>query len=271
MKKSEKLFIVVFSFMFLVFNGCQKKHEYKILKTPFEVVDHFGNKREYRLFIPGYEGNKKLPLLVYFHGVRSDCFKKYPGLRNYTGSPVEETGLIEFSKKKQILLLVPEPEYRFWFHNCWCKGWSPFEKEIDGIEKIIDLVVEKYPVDKKKIFLAGLSAGAVLTFHLANRRPFYYNAILSHSQGSMYEDLRYLKPKEKGPRFGVLLAYTKGDYKDLIKICIETEKLYKASGYKVVLLKDLPPKSHRWSETTNGVFWDYLNRLGQYSGNKQKK
>jgi predicted esterase len=147
----------------------------------------------------------------------------------------------------------------------------PFNKEIDGIEKIINLVIEKYSIEKKEIFLAGLSAGAGLTFHLANRRPHYYNAILSHSQGSIHEDLRYLEPSVRGPKFGVLLAYTKGDYTNLIKICIETERIYTAHNYRVILLKDLPPKSHRWSNTTNTMFREYLNRLGQYSNESSKK
>lgn len=201
----------------------------------------------------------------------SKCFQKYAGLKNYTGSPVEETGLIEFCKLNKIALLVPEPRYKYKFLNCMCTGWSPFDKETDGIEKMIDLVIEKYPIEKKKIFLAGLSAGAALTFHLAHRRPHYYSAILSHSQGAKHKDLRYLKQIERGPKFGVLLAYTKGDYTNLIKICIETERIYKAHNYKVVLLKDLPPKSHRWSKTSNDMFWDYLNKLGQYSVESFKK
>jgi len=268
---SKIAFIVYVIIILSVFQSCKKMEVYQILETPFSVIDKLGNSREYRIYLPEKEVNRKIPLIVYFHGVRSECFKKSPGLRNYTGSPVEETGLIEFCKLNTIALLVPEPRYEYKFGNCMCKGWSPFDKEIDGIEKMIDLVIEKYPIEKKKIFLAGLSAGAALTFHLANRRPHYYSAILSHSQGSIHEDLRYLKPSERGPKFGVLLAYTKGDYKNLIEICIETERIYKAHNYKVVLLKDLPPKSHRWSNTNNNMFWDYLNRLGQYSNESSEK
>ncbi|HJO62749.1 MAG TPA: alpha/beta hydrolase-fold protein, partial [Desulfobacterales bacterium] len=253
-------------FSLLVF-GCQKKEAYRIFETPYRVIDQQGNNREYKLYLPAVQKRSDIPLLVYFHGVRSECFKKYPGLKNYTGSPVEETGLIEFSKLNKIALLVPEARYEYKFHNCMCKGWSPLNLEIDGIEKIIDVIIEKYPISKKKIFLAGLSAGAVLSFHLANRRPGLYNSILAHSQGSIYDDLRYLKPRVMGPKFGVLIGYTKGDYKNLIKICLETEKIYKAHNYKVVLLKDLPPKRHRWSEKSNDIFWSYLNNLGQYTGN----
>jgi hypothetical protein len=240
---------------------------YQILETPFSVIDKLGNSREYRIYLPEKEVNRKVPLIVYFHGVRSECFKKYPGLRNYTGSPVEETGLIEFCKFNTITLLVPEPRYEYKFHNCMCKGWSPFNKEIDGIEKIIDVVVDKYPISRKEIYLAGLSAGAVLCHHLANRRPNYFNAILSHSQAYIKEDLTFLEPKVKGPKFGVVICYTKGDYKNLIKICIESEKLYRKHNYKTILIRDLPPNSHRWSKESNQQFWNYLQKCGQYSVN----
>lgn len=257
------LYVIIIS---SVFQSCKKMEVYQILETPFSVIDKHGNEREYTVYLPEKEVNRKVPLIVYFHGVRSECFKKYPGLRNYTGSPIEETGLIEFCKLNKIALLVPEPRYEYKFHNCMCKGWSPFDKEIDGIEKIIDVVVDKYPISRKEIYLAGLSAGAVLCFHLANRRPKLYNSILSHSQGSIYEDLRFLEPKAVGPKYGVLICYTKGDYRNLIEICIESEKIYRRNNYKVILLKDLPPKSHRWSEESNKIFWNHLIRLGQYTG-----
>ena len=260
-----KIFLIVsFASILFLFQSCKKMQDYQILKTPFSVIDKLGNSRDYKVYLPEIEVEGKIPLIVYFHGVRSECFKKYAGLKDYTGSPVEETGLIEFCKDNRIALLVPEPRYEYKFLNCICKGWSPFDKEIDGIEKIIDLVVEKYPIEKKRIYLVGLSAGAALTFHLANRRPQYYNAILSHSQGSVHVNLQYLKPSARGPKFGVLLAYTKGDYTNLIEICIKTERIYKAHNYRVILLKDLPPKSHKWSNANNNMFWEYLNKLGQY-------
>jgi len=267
-----KIVFIVYIFINLAFaQSCKRMEVYQILETPFSIIDKLGNSRAYTIYLPEKEVNRKVPLIVYFHGVMSKCFKKYAGLKNYTGSPIEETGLIEFCKLNRIALLVPKPRYKYKFLNCICTGWSPYGKETDGIEKIIDLVIEKYPIDKKKVFLVGLSAGAALTFHLAHRRPHYYSAILSHSQGAKEADLQYLKHKEVGPKFGVLLAYTKGDYSNLIRICKKTEKIYKAHDYNVVLLKDLPPKSHRWSKKTNDMFWDYLNKLGQYSDESFKK
>jgi len=231
------------------------------LATPFPVTDQWGNQREYRLFWPGQSGAPH-PLLIYFHGVISPDFKNIPSLRNYTGSPIEETGLIEFCTARRIALLVPEAKYEYTFLGRPSKGWVT-EKEIDGVEKIIDTVVEHYPIERGSIYLAGISAGAVFSHYLANRRPRFYSAVLSHSQAYVSPEGVVLRPAEKGPRFGVVFCYNIGDYRNLIVYCEESERLYREDGYRTTLLRDLPPRGHAWSSPNNARFWKLLQSLGQ--------
>jgi hypothetical protein len=233
----------------------------EVLKTPLPVTDQSGNSREYRLFWPGQSGAPH-PLLIYFHGVISPDFKKIPSLKNYTGSPVEETGLIPFCRAHRIALLVPEAQYEYTFLRRPSKGWV-VEKEIDGVEKIIDTVVEHYPIERKSIYLAGISAGAVFSHYLANRRPRFYSAVLSHSQAYVNPEGVVLRPAEKGPRFGVVFCYNIGDYKNLIAFCEESERIYREDGYRTILLRDLPPRGHAWSSPNNARFWKLLRSLGQ--------
>jgi hypothetical protein len=240
--------------------GCRKGRDSRLLETPYAVTDDSGNPREYRLFLPG--GRRHVPLIVYFHGVISPGFKRIPGLKDYTGSPVEETGLIPFCREQGIALLVPTALYEYTFLKCPSKGWLT-EKEIDGVEKIIDTVVEHYPVDRNSIYLAGISAGAVFSHYLANRKPRFYSAVLSHSQAYVSPEGVVLHPAEKGPRFGVVFCYNTGDYKNLIAFCKESERIYREDGYRTILLKDLPPRGHAWSTVNNSRFWKLLRSLGQ--------
>jgi hypothetical protein len=200
--------------------------------------------------------------LVYFHGVISPCFKRIPSLKSYTGSPVEETGLIAFCRSRGIALLVPRAKYEYTFLNCPSVGWLT-SKEIDGVEKIIDTVAARFDIDGRRIYLAGISAGAVFSHFLANRRPRFYSAIVSHSQAYVSEGGEVLKPAEKGPRFGIVFCYNKGDYKQLVQFCIDSERVYRGEGYRTALLPDLPPKGHAWSSRNNERFWKLLLRLGQ--------
>jgi predicted peptidase len=241
---------------------CNKNKEYRILNTPVSVKDKYDIIRNYKLYI--WNKTEKMSLLVYFHGVMSKGFKKIPTLKGYTGSPVEETGLIEFCKTNEIALLVPKAAYTYKFLDCKSYGWSPFNKEINGIERIIDTVVSEYNINRKKIFLAGISAGGVLVHHLANRRPSFYNSILSHSQGYISEDNRQLKPQQNEEKFGVVICYTRGDYKNLIPICENTHRIYKEAGFKTVLLRNLKPLKHSWDASSNRLFWRMLLRTGQY-------
>jgi hypothetical protein len=240
--------------------GCRGAQDSRLLETPYAVTDDSGNQREYRLFLP--EGGRRVPLIVYFHGVISPGFKKIPSLKNYTGSPVEETGLIPFCREHGIALLVPTALYEYTFLKCPSKGWLT-EKEIDGVEKIIATVVEHGPVDPGRISLAGISAGAVFSHYLANRQPGFYNAVLSHSQAFVSPEGVVLHPAQKGPRFGVVFCYNIGDYKNLIAFCEESERIYREDGYRTTLLRDLPPRGHAWSSSNNARFWKLLQSLGQ--------
>ena len=236
------------------------------LRTPFPVTDRQGNSREYRLFLPDV-ADAPLPLLVYFHGVVSPGFKTIAGLKEYTGSPIEETGWIPFCRARRIALLVPEALYEYIFLKQTSKGWLT-EKELDGVEKIIDTVVEKFPIDRNRIFLAGISAGAVFSHFLANHRPLFYTALVSHSQAYVSERNEVLEPAVQGPQFGIVFCYNIGDYKQLIGFCVKSEEIYRQAGYRTVLLPDLPPRGHAWSGTNNARFWKLLQRLGRGEGPK---
>jgi len=260
-ERARFLFLVVLAGIFIPFPGCRRSPSAQILNTPQPIVDRLGSQRTYRLFLPRLE-NKSLPLLVYFHGVRSEGFSKIPTLKKYSGAPIEETGLISFCRANGIILLVPDALYEYQFLGCTARGWV-IDKEMDGIDKMIDSVVSHYPVSRQNIYLAGLSAGAVFCHFLANRRPYLYNGIISHSQAYISDQGAILEPVLKGPQFSVIFAYNKGDYDNLIAFCIESEIKYRQAGYRTALLKDLSPPWHQWSAENNRRFWRLLQRLGR--------
>jgi hypothetical protein len=247
--------------LILALAGCRAPRPGKVLETPFPVVDQAGNAREYRLFLPDVKKGP-LPLLVYFHGAISPCFKRIPSLKRYTGSPVEETDLIPFCRSRGIALLVPRAKYEYIHRNCTSVGWM-IPKEIDGVEKIIDTVAARFDIDGRRIYLAGFCAGAVFSHFLANRRPRFYSAIVSHSQAYVSLELEVLKPAEKGPQFGIVFCYTRRDIKQLVRFCIESEKIYRGEGYRTALLPYLRPRRHAWSFTSDELIWNTLLQVGR--------
>jgi dienelactone hydrolase len=200
--------------------------------------------------------------LVYFHGAISPCFKTIPSFKSYTGSPVEETGLIPFCRSRGIALLVPWAKYEYTHRGCTSVGWM-IAKEIDGVEKIIDTVTARFNIDDRRIYLAGFCAGAVFSHHLANRRPRFCSGIVSHSQAHISWENELLKPAEKGPQFGVVFCYTKGDLRGIDQSCIESEKIYRGEGYRTALLPYLRPRRHAWSFTSDKLIWNTLLQVGR--------
>ena len=255
----------VFSVLLIVsaifFFSCVREKTGK-MSDPWPVSDSLGMKRNYNLYIPAVK-KKDMPLLVYFHGVMSEGFRNKLVLKGYTGSPLRETGLIPFCSVNGILLLEVFPSYSYEFLDVEARGWSPLKDEIEGVERCIDMVISKKKTRKGNVFLAGISAGAVMAHHLANRRPDHYMAVLSHSQAYINETNGLLEPSMNDKKFGVVFCYTKGDYDNLKELCEKSFEIYKEKGYPAVLLRDLPPESHRWSESTNPRFWRLLVKLSQ--------
>ena len=231
-----------------------------VLETPYPITDNLGNSREYRIYVPDRADGRALPMLVYFHGVMSPDFRKIPSLKGYTGSPVEETDLISFCSERRIVLVVPKAFYTYTFLNCPSSGWLT-DKELDGVEKIIDEVAEREGIDGKRIYLAGISAGAVFCHFLANHRPERYAGLISHSQAYVSPGGEVLKPAVPGPGFGIVFCYNAGDYKNLIRFCVDSERIYREAGYRTALLPDLPPVGHAWSSSSNERLWKWLRRL----------
>jgi len=239
-----------------------KDIENGVLTNPHNVIDKYGVKRNYTLYLPA-NIKESVPMIIYFHGVRSEKFRTIAVLKGYSGSPLIETGLIRFCKIKRIALLEILPSYSYKFMNVKAHGWSPFVKEIDGVEKCIDSVLENYRIDKNSVYISGISAGAVLAHHLANRRPKKYSAVLSHSQAYINEGNDLLIPSQNSNKFGVVFCYTKGDYDNLKVLCESSFNIYKKRGYRVIILRNLPPSNHKWSTTSNGRFWRSLLKVSR--------
>lgn len=48
--------------------------------------------------------------------------------------------------------------------------------EVASIKSMIDYVIANYPIDKKKVFITGLSAGGAMSHALLNAYPLLFNA-----------------------------------------------------------------------------------------------
>lgn len=116
---------------------------------------------DYWLYLPkNYYDQQKWPLLVFLHGA---------GERGQDLNRLKIHGpimLVEQGKDLPFIIVAPQ---------CPADQWWPYR--VEHISAVIDEIVEKYPVDTKRIYMTGLSMGGYGTWATATRYPDRFAAI----------------------------------------------------------------------------------------------
>lgn len=130
--------------------------------------------RRYRLFKPtGLRSGERVPILVMLHGCGQDA-KSF--------ATVTRMNLI--AARERFIVLYPEQDRLANVNGCW--NWFDTDSgrafgEAALIMKAIDQVCLFYRVDRARIAVAGLSAGASMAALLAARHPERFKAVVMHS------------------------------------------------------------------------------------------
>ena len=133
-----------------------------------------GGMRRFRLYRPpGMSSDEKLPLLVMLHG----CLQDAQVL-------AAVSGMNRIAARQRFMVLYPEQDRVSNAQRCW--NWfdtrsGRAQTEAGILEAAIDQTCRAHPVDKSRVVLAGLSAGAGMAALLAIRRPERYCAVAMHS------------------------------------------------------------------------------------------
>jgi len=141
--------------------------------TPGIVMSATGARR-FRLYRPpGITFGERLPLMVMLHGCRQDA-----------NSFAASTRMNRIAMRKRFLVLYPEQDRLANAQGCW--NWfdtasGRAQKETALIMRAIDQVCLLYPVDRTRLAIAGLSAGASMAAFLVNRHPGRFKAVVMHS------------------------------------------------------------------------------------------
>jgi poly(hydroxyalkanoate) depolymerase family esterase len=130
--------------------------------------------RRYRLYRPpGVALGERLPLLVMLHGCGQDA-----------GSFAMATRMNRVAARERFLVLYPEQDRMANAQGCW--NWFDTRSgraygEAQLIMTAVEQVCLLYPVDRDRIAIAGLSAGASMAALLVTRHPGRFKAVMMHS------------------------------------------------------------------------------------------
>jgi poly(3-hydroxybutyrate) depolymerase len=209
-------------------------------KITQEKITSRGKARAYALYVPtGAPADAKLPLLVLLHGSTS------------RGERILSIWKDEAEKQKIVLA---GPDSIDQVH--WASPW-------DGplfLHDIVEEVASKHPIDRRRIYLFGHSAGAVFALQMAALESEYFAAAVIHA-GSLYpENFRLFGyATRKIPYF--LIIGTKDQFFPLSEVRATRDAL-KVRGFPVEYL-EIPGYDHGYKARAGEInprAWDFLQR-----------
>ena len=130
--------------------------------------------REYKIYVPAAFGGQPLPLVIMLHGCKQDPDDFAAGTRMNTLA--EEQGLI---------IAYPQQSGRANSSKCWNWFQAKHQQRDRGepslIAGITGEVAAAYGTDRRRVYIAGLSAGGAMAAVMANAYPDVYAAVGIHS------------------------------------------------------------------------------------------
>ena len=157
-----------------------------------------GDTLRYRVLFPeNYDENRTYPLVLFLHGAGergSDNEKQLKhGGSLFTGE--------EIRKDFPSIVIFPQcPEESYWVEmerlddqNFLFPEKSKISKPLFLVKKLMDSYVKKESVDKKRIYVMGLSMGGMGTFDIICRYPKYFAAAIPICGGVNTDRLKKVK------------------------------------------------------------------------------
>jgi poly(hydroxyalkanoate) depolymerase family esterase len=122
---------------------------------------------------PGVKASEQLPLMVMLHGCGQNA-----------ASFASSTRMNRLAMRERFLVLYPEQDRLSNPQGCW--NWFDTQSgrghaEAELIMTAVDQVSLLYPVDRQRVALAGLSAGASMAALLVTQHPDRFKALMMHS------------------------------------------------------------------------------------------
>lgn len=137
----------------------------------------------YRFFRPHLEDEKEYPLVIYIHGVGERGDDNEVSLVGHIGGTIFAT--TKHQKKNPCFILVPQIPT--------ITGIQMLIKYMECLRNQVVKTINDYPIDRKRIYITGISMGAIATYYLISHYPNLFAAAMPICGAAPLEGLRAIQ------------------------------------------------------------------------------
>ncbi len=203
-----------------------------------ELITSGGRERAYYLYVPS-TAKGPAPLIVMLHG------------SNRTGVSLVEKWK-DYAKKEGIIVAGPDSSN--------LSGWGSPQDGPDYLRDLVEELKSKYPINPRRVYLFGHSAGASFALHMSLMESQYFAATAIHAGALSSQDMGLIElAKRKIP-----ISIQVGDSDDFfpLKIVRATRDALKDAGFPVELI-EIENHDHWYYDKAakfNQTAWEFLKK-----------
>ena len=216
-----------------------------------ELISSQGKTRAYYLYVPStLKPGSQAPLIITLHG------------SNRTGVTLVEKWK-DLAKKEGIILAGPDATD--------LRGWGSPQDGPDFLHDLVEELKGKFPVDPKRVYLFGHSAGAIFALEMSLMESQYFAATAIHA-GALQKDGLELIPMAKR-KIPISIQVGDSDQYFPLKAVRETKEALKGAGFTVELT-EIPNHDHWYYDQAskfNQTAWEFLKKVALDSEPKYQK
>ena len=203
-----------------------------------ELITSKGKERAYYLYVPSTIKGPA-PLIVMLHG------------SNRTGVTLVEKWK-DYAKKENIIIAGPDATN--------LRGWGSPQDGPDFLRDLVEELKSKYPINPRRVYLFGHSAGASFSLHMGLMESEYFAAVAIHAGALTKQDYELIElAKRKIP-----ISMQIGDSDQLVPIEVvrATRDALKEAGFTVDLI-EIAGHDHWYYDKAskfNQTAWEFLKK-----------
>lgn len=211
-----------------------------------ELITSNGKTRAYYLYVPSTVKGPA-PLIVTLHG------------SNRSGITLVEKWK-DYAKKEGIILAGPDATN--------LRGWGSPQDGPDYLHDLVEELKSKHPINPRRVYLFGHSAGASFALHMSLMESQYFAAAAIHAGALRGEDMGVIElAKRKIP-----ISIQIGDSDQLVPLEVvrATSKALKEAGFTVDLI-EIANHDHWYYDKAakfNQTAWEFMKKY-QLDGDPQ--